>query len=149
MVAKDFEATSFLMSLANGNNSAVEDLEATSVMVSLENGNSSAVEDVETTPFLMYQANGNSSAADIGTECILQEGFDSLPGKHTWSSTWNNDLENIFGITPVERGRKVKSKALTCHMLLTSDDIIKEKRNVEILKSTKEAEKEERKRKAL
>ncbi|KAL3855146.1 hypothetical protein ACJMK2_014371 [Sinanodonta woodiana] len=138
------QATSFLMSLANGNNSAVEDLKATCVFVCFYFNGAPAL--------LGYLApkkrQMETSAPDIDLERVLQEGFDSLPGKHTCCSTWNNNLENIFGITPVESGRKVKSKALTCHMLLTSDEIIKDKRNAEIFKSMKEAEKKERKRKA-
>ena len=70
-----------------------------------------------------------------------------------WSDVWNVELESLFKIQPAEseapstKAPEKRTKRVTSHRVLTSPEIIKEKRDEEVQKEKKEKEKEARKRK--
>lgn len=61
----------------------------------------------------------------------------------SWSSPWNVELENIFKLPPVvPKPKKTNCRRLTSHRLLTSPEIINEKRKAkEEIKKVKKAKK--------
>ena len=60
---------------------------------------------------------------------------------------WNSEIDSIFSIPPASKKTK-SSTSITSHRLLTSDAVIKMKRERLEEKKRKEREKEERKLKA-
>lgn len=95
------------------------------------------------------------SAEEAATILVtLNESSEQLDVTDTeWSDTWNIELDSLFKIQSLEPAtsqaseKKTKSKRITTHRILTSPEIIKEKRDEELQRERKEKEKEERKRK--
>ena len=70
-----------------------------------------------------------------------------------WADVWNVELESIFKIQPAEApytmAPEKKAKRITTHRVLTSPEIIQEKRDEEQEEERREEEKEERQRKRI
>ena len=61
---------------------------------------------------------------------ILSEMSESEINISANSSVWNNEIESIFSIPQSTAPKKPKKRALTSHRLLTSDEVINEKREM-------------------
>lgn len=72
-----------------------------------------------------------------------------LNDRPSWSSSWNEELDNIFSLPPVDQkpAKKLNARRLTSHRLLTSPVIMASKRKENQDKEVKEAKKKLKKRK--
>ena len=68
-------------------------------------------------------------------------------GGEVLSGDWNEDINTLFDLPPPPIKETKKTNGLTSHQLLTSDQIIKEKKQQLEERERKLKEKEERKRK--
>ena len=83
-------------------------------------------------------------ASAINAQDILQS---LAAGGKVLSGDWNEDINTLFDLPPPPIKETKKKKGLTSHRLLTSDQIIKEKKQQLEERERKLKEKEERKRK--
>lgn len=84
---------------------------------------------------------------DLGTPDTSLECMET-----SWSSVWNQELDTLFSVQDVPSDPpadilKIKKTINTSHRLLTSEEILKEKREEHLKKEKREKEKEDRKRK--